>query len=163
VDGTLGAITVAPPNPGTDGSVQLALGGGGDTYNVLFSGDRVTNDGAKLFKIVKPPPSQCAPGVAVGGFCWFVGGTGADCNSTCAAQGRVYDEATRTYAGSDGTNANCEAVLRTALGVPGPLPVVDESGNDMGCMTAPFALRRGLDPTTSGASCPVCARYCACM
>jgi hypothetical protein len=53
----------------------------------------------------------CAPGVAVGGFCWFVGGTGADCNSTCAAQGRVYDEATRTYAGSDGTNANCEAVL----------------------------------------------------
>jgi DNA-binding beta-propeller fold protein YncE len=54
--GTLGAITVVPPDPGTDGSVQLAIGGGGDTYNVPFAGGRVTNAGAKLFKIVKPPP-----------------------------------------------------------------------------------------------------------
>jgi hypothetical protein len=43
--GTLGAITVAPPDPGTDGSVQLTIGGGGDTYHVIFgAGGKVTND-----------------------------------------------------------------------------------------------------------------------
>lgn len=38
------------------------------------------------------------------------------CDAACARLGLVYDDATRAIAGSDGTDANCEAVL-TALGV----------------------------------------------
>ncbi len=52
--GKLGAIAVVPPNPGTDGSVRLEIGGGGDTYSVLFPDGQVTNNGPAQFKVVRP-------------------------------------------------------------------------------------------------------------
>ena len=55
------------------------------------------------------PPAACA--ATTGGFCWFLGELGADCNATCAAHGRGYDGATDSYAGSSGSDANCQAVL----------------------------------------------------
>jgi hypothetical protein len=65
--GQLGAITVVPPNPGTDGCVRLGIGGGGDTYDLRFADGQVTNDGAKQFKVLNPvtegsclpPPPPC--------------------------------------------------------------------------------------------------------
>lgn len=52
VDGKLGAVSVVPPNAGTDGCVLLAIGGG-DSYSVLFAGGAVTNKTTKLFKVTK--------------------------------------------------------------------------------------------------------------
>src|SRR5262249_7642749 len=44
--------SVLPPNPGTDGCVRFEIGGG-DAYSVRFADGKVTNDGAKKFKVVK--------------------------------------------------------------------------------------------------------------
>jgi len=51
VSGKLGPISVLPPNPGTNGCVQLRLNGG-DSYSVAFlAGDGIViNDGAALYK-----------------------------------------------------------------------------------------------------------------
>lgn len=59
------------------------------------------------------PSGECAPlcQATTGGFCWFLGDFGESCDDTCVAAGRVYDDATRTFAGSGGSNANCNAVL----------------------------------------------------
>jgi len=59
--------------------------------------------------------SRCE-GVEVGGYCWYLSIIGESCDNTCYSHGG-YHEATRTYAGSQGTNTNCWEVLR-ALGAP---------------------------------------------
>jgi sugar lactone lactonase YvrE len=60
--GKLGAIDVVPPNPGTDGCVRFEVGGGGGTYHVRFGVDgQGTNDGAKLFKVVRPTVEGTCP------------------------------------------------------------------------------------------------------
>lgn len=57
--------------------------------------------------------SNCfpCPGSIVGDFCWLLSGSNESCETTCLDAGLTYDEATRTYAGSDGNLANCNAVL----------------------------------------------------
>ncbi len=134
----------------------------------------VTTDGGGVVTDVCPtttttttlPPQPCTS--VVGGFCWYLGAFDADCDATCAAEGRVYDAATATYAGSSGTNANCEAVL-TALGHPGS--VADGSlsvGGGFGCSwICPRGCGVGFrdigETTTSGASAALFQRACACM
>jgi hypothetical protein len=54
--------------------------------------------------------TSCA-GFQYGGACWFLGATGDTCSTTCALEGLVYDGATRTVAGSEGTNAACQEIL----------------------------------------------------
>jgi acetyl esterase/lipase len=44
---------VVPPAPGSDGCVLLAIVGG-DSYSIEFASGTLTNDGAELFKVVKP-------------------------------------------------------------------------------------------------------------
>jgi hypothetical protein len=109
-----------------------------------------------------PAAASCIPCQATtGGFCWFLGSEGADCDSTCAAVGRVYDPATKAYAGSDGTDANCQnvldALLMTAVG-----PIVDISAGGFGCCV-PYDGARDTDPTLSGISKPGLNRVCACQ
>jgi hypothetical protein len=79
-------------------------------------------------------------GVVVGGHCWFYGAAGQSCETLCGALALSYDEATRTFAGSDGSAENCNAVL-TALTVKG-VPADDDGcgdyqgrGNGRGCAT----------------------------
>lgn len=120
-------------------------------------------------------------GIVVGGSCWFYGAHGQSCDTVCAAVGLAYDEATRTFAGSDGNTANCDAVL-TALMVKG-VPVDDDgssdyqaSANGRGCATLNWIGRCpesppsspyscwwwDPSPTTSSASDPSTERACAC-
>ncbi len=131
----------------------------------------VTTDGGGVVTDVCPtttttlPPQPCTS--VVGGFCWYLGAFGADCDATCAAEGRVYDAATATYAGSSGTNANCEAVL-TALGHPGSVNDTLSSGGSgtgcsWGCFRGCVGLRYIGETTTSGASFATHQRACACM
>jgi hypothetical protein len=74
---------------------------------------------------------SCGPsGQAVGGFCWYFAASGAEnCNDVCAAVGRTYDEATRTFAGSDGTTSNCSLVARAIF------PIAPAASSDPSCTT----------------------------
>jgi acetyl esterase/lipase len=61
VDGRRGTVGVVPPQPGSDGCVLLAIGGG-DSYSVAFTTGDLTNQGAVLFKVVKPTAEgSCLP------------------------------------------------------------------------------------------------------
>lgn len=53
--------------------------------------------------------SACG-GTLVGGYCYYMGATGASCNATCSSHGGV-NGATTNYSGHLGSQANCVAVL----------------------------------------------------
>jgi hypothetical protein len=174
-------IDVVPPNPGTAGCARLEIGSGADSISIAFTTGGVSNNGPKLFKVVKAflgafcdpfittststttTTLPCSSGTAVGGACWFLSAPGASCTATCTAEGLTYDEATRTYAGSDGTDAGCGAVSAAVHGVAfdASTPV----GTGSGCFVR-FDLSgavRNTSPTTTAGAITLGLRYCACM
>lgn len=102
-------------------------------------------------------------GAEVGGYCWYYGAMGQSCAVACASVSLTCDEtATRNYAGSAGTNANCQAVL-DALGAPadasmGSTPVA------LGCYygTSMTGRTRGSSTTTCASSTGTTNRACVC-
>ncbi len=61
VNSKFGAVSVVPPNNGTDGCALLDLIGG-DTYSVAFASGVITNKGPKQFKVKKPTTQgSCVP------------------------------------------------------------------------------------------------------
>ena len=113
---------------------------------------------------------SCGPsGRAVGGFCWYAAGDEADsCNQICAGVGRTYNEVTRTFAGSDGTLANCVAVA-AAFGIGNPPQDVNGCTTGRGCSVflpdpdAIFIPTRCVTPATTAAAVgDVGFRLCAC-
>lgn len=61
IDGALGPVDVVPPNPGSDACALVSILGG-DSYSVAFASGEVTNDGATLFKVVRPTgEGSCVP------------------------------------------------------------------------------------------------------
>jgi hypothetical protein len=131
------------------------------------------------FPAPTPTPFMCpAGGVEVDGACWLFGSPSASCDQVCAGAGLSYDDATRIFAGSEGSFENCTSV-KNAIDAAGagscdPLPVGDQNctalgGNPgIGCHCAPefgflVALVRCIaPPTTSSAAVVNRARYCAC-
>jgi hypothetical protein len=117
--------------------------------------------------------SECKSSVTVGGYEWFLGAVGASCDSTCTAEGLLYDPATATYAGSGGSDANCAAVLG-ALGQPGPVYALNAAAG-LGCLYGVVASGGGgvvgvrdTSPTTSSATASsmlgtTTRRACACQ
>lgn len=81
----------------------------------------------------KAAPTGCG-GVDVGGYCWYLGSDSTSCESVCASHGG-YNEATRAYAGSNGSAANCQAVL-SALGIPYSA-FYNTSQGGLGCFIIP--------------------------
>ncbi len=126
----------------------------GDVATVAALVDAFVDDVLGLTPLI-----SCPGGQIVGGFCWYQGAVNANCDATCAAHGKVYDDATRTYAGSDGTDANCESV-GTALGLPGFFSTVSFGG--FGCFNGGFGNTRDTAPTTSSTASFSAVRYCAC-
>ena len=112
-------------------------------------------------------PLDCADmgGVEVGGACWFASAAGASCGDTCSAAGMVYDDATRTYAGSEGTNGACEQVWAALVGA---CPVVSEAscGQGFGCFLTNFGMDyvRCTSPATTSEAASIVGsiRACAC-
>lgn len=99
-------------------------------------------------------PAQCSgSGASVGGATWFLGEPDQSCADVCAARGLQYDEATRTFAGSEGTSEQCNAVLN-ALGAPGGLVETTECIEGLGCIydTVFQARYRCSTPTTDAAA-----------
>lgn len=122
-----------------------------------------------LVSITINPPAPC-DGVVVGGHCWYWGRIFEDdnCDEVCATHGGCND-ATLTYAGSEGTDANCGAVM-TALGAPNPTPVTPWPGSysgvsGLGCgsdFSDVATTIRVLSSTTSSAGLMHFRRACAC-
>lgn len=107
-------------------------------------------------------PGCAGGGELVGGFCWYRGVLADDCDDTCLDHGG-YNEATRTYAGSDGTDAHCEEVL-DAIGIPaGVLTVSGGCGAELGCMYDSSTRVRCSGPTTTSSGFGgTSERMCAC-
>jgi hypothetical protein len=111
-------------------------------------------------------PIPCA-GADVGGACWFLGAGGASCDDACNSLGLTYDDATRTYAGSDGTHASCEGVL-DALAVPADVftsTLCTLPGGDIGCAYDSVEgnrFRCSEPTTTSTGTFSDWSRACAC-
>ena len=109
------------------------------------------------------PSCACAPDCAAttGGFCWFLSAPGDNCDDTCTGAGRYYDEATASFVGSSGTDANCQTVL-AALGASGTFrttPCLD----GFGCMSVGAdEIRCSTPATTSSAGVGDAQRACAC-
>jgi len=59
--------------------------------------------------------ARSCDGVEVAGACWILAEPATSCAATCAIRGG-YNEATRTYAGSAGSDANCTSILTSLLG-----------------------------------------------
>ena len=112
-------------------------------------------------------PPCVSGGKRVGGVCWYFADVQTEnCNDVCAGVGRTYDDATRTFAGSDGTLANCEAVFYT-----GVIQVIATDATN--CSTARgcvyvgqdgyFEVHRCITPTTTAeATGGGYLRACAC-
>jgi hypothetical protein len=122
-------------------------------------------------------PASCAgAGQVVGGHCWYLGGWGQSCTEVCAATGGTYDTATSTFAGSEGSDANCVAIMQALVPsafVAGAFSAQDcaTSGwGGLGCWALPpfflntWAFERCVDPPTTGdASAMLAMRACACL
>ena len=101
-------------------------------------------------------------GAMVGGSCWIYGAGGLSCTTVCSGAGLSYDTATLTYAGTDGTLANCDAVL-DALGVPGAGATYIISIYGLGCGYYSGARRVAQQATDAASSLAGYSRACACQ
>jgi len=142
---------------------------GGGFFVVTGPGYEVANIDMtpKVKPTIAPPPTTTDCGGAVfAGICWHHGAENLSCAEVCAPYGGYHD-ATRTYAGSDGSSANCKDVLN-ALNIP-----IDDFYENpyggMGCYTIQLVSGNyggfwDQDPTTASAtiSTPGRRRICAC-
>lgn len=107
--------------------------------------------------------SNCG-GVVVGGACWYLAADNESCTTACASHGG-YNEATNTYAGTGGSNANCDSVF-AGLGVGGGTsqdPGVCNAGYGCHYDVALTQRYRCVNPaTTENALITGLQRVCAC-
>ena len=99
-------------------------------------------------------------GVPVGGTCWYLGKKGESCDTVCTPYAGV-NAATTTFAGSSGSNANCQEVLDMFDTENG---AVSTSSNARGCQYNPANSnnRRGTTATTNSSSNSSWRRACSC-
>ena len=165
------SITLAPPYSGDAGIVLgLSTGPAAVRYCADFGGDTSRNDASRLKRTNAPVPDVCprpCAGLWFEGACWFVSELSESCAQACAAEGLDYDPATRTVAGSDGTDEDCGALL-DLIGFPGMfVGGVDCDGfsSGTGCAAAPIdfvAARCTAPATTADAAEFQRVRLCAC-
>jgi hypothetical protein len=98
-------------------------------------------------------------GLELADACWYQGTAGQSCTAACADHGG-YNEATKTYAGSEGNLVQCKEVLnglKMAF-----LAAKVEAGTGVGCGTLAVAAILSPTPTTSDGVLPLFSRACAC-
>ncbi len=116
------------------------------------------------FAFFKQPQNNACQsgGVKVSDYCWYAGASNEHCDTVCGNVGLIYDPATRSFAGSDGTNSNCQEVL-DALGLGSGS--VSTTSNNRGCQfrSSNNTRYRGTQATTSSGRSSGYLRACACM
>lgn len=106
-------------------------------------------------------PSPTCGGKTVSGSCWYLGSMSASCSATCQDRGG-YDEATKSFAGSGGSLANCLSVMK-ALGAAGISGGSRANEIGLGCTSSLAILLHSATPaTTADAFLPLFQRACAC-
>jgi hypothetical protein len=108
--------------------------------------------------------AQCTGGgKCVGGSCWYLGAYGESCDTVCSSNGG-YNDATRTYAGSSGTDANCLSVLTALNGGTGSMNTSSSPG--FGCWVYDaahsYARYRSTGTTDASTALGTTRRACAC-
>lgn len=153
--------------PGTSTPASLTVPSGGSLTAYLDSGPcgsvclsetRTCTDGVLSGSY---PWNSCKAGASVGGYCWQL--SNSSCDNACIRRGGCNETVTRDFAGSGGTNANCNAVM-AAFGKTNSVSSNSGSAAE-GCMASSSSAtatirRRTSTPTT-------CAydgdyRVCAC-
>ena len=101
-------------------------------------------------------------GALVGGHCWYLGDEQGSCAETCAGHGG-FDDATRGFAGSDGTDEHCALVLDALDAFGSSVYPLIGIGAGIGCAIVSSARYRVEDEaTTSEATYVLARRACAC-
>jgi hypothetical protein len=100
-------------------------------------------------------------GQIVGGYCWYKGTAGQSCETVCASNGH-YGVATAAYAGSGGTDVNCQAVA-AKFGTYAWGGTVTRDAGGLGCHTNGTTLYRDTNLTNNVASNGSYQRFCACF
>jgi hypothetical protein len=110
-------------------------------------------------------------GFVNGGVCWVLSSPGGSCENACYSRGG-YNDATRTFAGSAGSDANCMSILTSLGAVFDPEEFQSEElGLGLGCLAATnggaWQAYRDTYETTAAASYPggegaYIRRACAC-
>jgi hypothetical protein len=159
-DDYCGGTATATPNP-NDALTFKVSGDGAPAGCVTACNATTTSTSPSTTSTTSTTIPLCGSGAS--GVCWAFGAVGADCNGTCAANGLVYDTATATDAGSEGTDAGCEAVANAlnpgaAFEGPASCPFA------LGCMylVGSGNFRCTAPPTTASASAGTTQRFCAC-
>ncbi|MBI5534295.1 MAG: hypothetical protein HY898_16340 [Deltaproteobacteria bacterium] len=150
---------------GSAGTSGTAGNGGASGLDASVEADAPVDVALDVPIEVAPEAAPSCKGVLVGGFCWYLGVSEAQhCGLVCGSHGG-YNDGTRTFAGSSGTDANCQAVL-DALNAPGgTVSTLVGSGSGVGCFFMTMASDRyrvADEPTTSNATYTLAQRACAC-
>jgi hypothetical protein len=160
-DGT-GACVSAPGTPGACCDQLVTPGIGECTYtdSTTCSSNGGTFHAASVCQVY----GRCCD-AAVGGFCWYLGAPGENCTTVCANVGATYDSATASYAGTGGSDANCQAVLNALVSPDPTFFGSDTCGvGGIGCMLSnPVGFRCTDTPTNAGDSSATFQRACACQ
>ena len=127
-------------------------------------------DGADLGSCTSfcKPDCTCAPEcrATTGGYCWLLGAPGQSCDTVCASALRTYAPETESYAGSGGSDANCQAIL-TEFGSTVSFESSPSCTDAVGCgLAGAFAgtqTRCASPTTTSAAFSDGYWRACACQ
>ena len=128
-------------------------------------GPTTTSTSSTTSTTLPPCPSG---GRRVGGVCWYLANNSTqNCNDVCTGVGRTYDDATRTFAGSGGTLANCEAIFDTGGVITTFATDETNCSTARGCGHVPqdgyIDVRRCVSPaTTAEATGDGSHRACAC-
>jgi len=114
-----------------------------------------------------PTPWPCA-GTRHGGYCWYLGADDDSCDDVCESH-EGYLEATRTFAGSDGTDFSCKRLLSVLGAPPDADGTLEHADTTAGCYywySEPGDIvhwTRGTISTSSSSSDRNWYRACACV
>jgi hypothetical protein len=105
--------------------------------------------------------------------CWILGSVHQNCDQTCIGVDRLYDDATRTIAGSDGSSANCSQVITAVRessqqSLPGEMEIADLCTEGYGCAYDdvegnPFWCQAPETTNSFYWECTSCRLFCACV
>jgi hypothetical protein len=104
--------------------------------------------------------SCVASGVMIGGHCWYLGSDGQNCTAVCEENDLIYDEATKTFAGSEGTNFDCLDVVKALVDTE--ITLINTTSDGLGCCASEDFAIRDETPTGPNTFKSNIKRMCAC-